>query len=304
MSKEITINKQTLQVKQYNGKNVVTFKDIDLCHERPEGTAKRNFNANKRHFIEGTDYFKVCADEIRTHKIMDISSKTREDITLITESGYYMIVKSFTDELSWVVQRELVNTYFKYKEEPVTLVTQTPYEYFEKTWKGEPVLTAKDIQHMTGFFRTTVVSWMKTYGTILKDYYALTGKELMNFKVENPRIGKSVHSLYVITKAGFNSLCSAYGIKTDEPKCFELPKVEKTFTEEVAEIKEKLVAINVLLDRLMDMKRQIDNETTLKARQSISDKYSESFLKTVNNLGMLVSVDISALDRTYFRVSG
>lgn len=304
MSKEITINKQTLQVKQYNGQNVVTFKDIDLCHERPEGTAKRNFNANKRHFIEGTDYFKVCADEIRTHKIMDISAKTREDVTLITESGYYMIVKSFTDELSWVVQRELVNTYFKYKEEPAALVPQKPYEYFDKTWKGEPVLTTKDIQYMTGIFRTTVVSWMKSKGTILLDYCVLTGKELMKFKAENPRIGKSTHSLYVITKDGFNSLCRAYGIKTDEPKCFEPKMAEKTFSEEVAGIKEKLVAINVILDRLTEMKRRSENKTISQSNKSVSDKYSESFLKTVNNLGMLVSVDISVLEKVYFRVSG
>lgn len=220
MSKEITINKQTLQVKQYNGQNVVTFKDIDLCHERREGTASRNFRANKRHFIEGTDYFKISPDEFR-RTIGNMDKRQNNEVFLITESGYYMIVKSFTDELSWVVQRELVNTYFKYKEEPAALVPQKPYEYFDKTWKGEPVLTARDIQHMTGIFRTTVVSWMKSNGTILLDYYVLTGRELMKFKAENPRIGKSVRALYVITKNGFNSLCRAHGIKTDEPKCFE-----------------------------------------------------------------------------------
>ena len=36
--------------------------------------------------------------------------------TLITESGYLMLVKSFTDDLAWKVQRELVNTYFRVKD--------------------------------------------------------------------------------------------------------------------------------------------------------------------------------------------
>lgn len=31
---------------------------------------------------------------------MDISNKVREDVTLITESGYLMLVKSFTDDTS------------------------------------------------------------------------------------------------------------------------------------------------------------------------------------------------------------
>ncbi|HNQ43870.1 MAG TPA: hypothetical protein PKI59_05545 [Candidatus Cloacimonadota bacterium] len=30
-----------------------------------------------------------------------------------TESGYLMLVKSLTDDLSWAVQRELVNSYFR-----------------------------------------------------------------------------------------------------------------------------------------------------------------------------------------------
>ena len=34
----------------------------------------------------------------------------------MTETGYLMIVKSFTDDLAWSVQRQLVNTYFKAKE--------------------------------------------------------------------------------------------------------------------------------------------------------------------------------------------
>ena len=37
-------------------------------------------------------------------------------LVLITESGYLMLVKSFTDDLAWKVQRELVKTYFRAKE--------------------------------------------------------------------------------------------------------------------------------------------------------------------------------------------
>ena len=113
---EILINNQNVLIKEYEGKRVITFKDIDMVHDRPEGTARRNFNTNKKYFIEGEDYFKICANEIRTHKIMEISPKAHEDVTLMTESGYLMLAKSLTDDLSWDVQRKLVNDYFTVKE--------------------------------------------------------------------------------------------------------------------------------------------------------------------------------------------
>lgn len=115
---EVLINNQNVSIKEYDGKRVVTFKDIDTVHNRPEGTARRNFNINKKHFIEGVDYFKICANEIRTHKIMELSPKVHKDLTLMTESGYLMLAKSLTDDLSWDVQRQLVNSYFKTKLEP------------------------------------------------------------------------------------------------------------------------------------------------------------------------------------------
>ena len=112
---EILINNQNVLIKEYEGKRVVTFKDIDMVHNRPEGTARKRFNDNKKHFIEGEDFFKICASEIRTHKIMEISPKVHEDVTLMTESGYLMLAKSLTDDLSWDVQRKLVNDYFTVK---------------------------------------------------------------------------------------------------------------------------------------------------------------------------------------------
>lgn len=65
-------------------KLVVTFKDIDMVHERHDGTARKRFNDNKRHFIEDEDYFKITASEFRT-TIGDMDMRQQNDITLITE---------------------------------------------------------------------------------------------------------------------------------------------------------------------------------------------------------------------------
>lgn len=100
MNNLVKIGNSDLSIKEFNGQRVVTFKDVDSVHERPDGTARKRFNDNRSRFIEGEDFYKICPSEIRTHKIMEISEMAREDVTLLTESGYLMLVKSFTDDLA------------------------------------------------------------------------------------------------------------------------------------------------------------------------------------------------------------
>lgn len=120
----VTINKTALAVKEYRGQRVVTLRDIDEVHQRPEGTARRNFNTNKKHLEEGTDYFTLNQpNEIRPLGIERPQGGTPSAVTLVTESGYLMLVKSFTDDLAWTVQRELVNSYFRVRAKPTKTVT-------------------------------------------------------------------------------------------------------------------------------------------------------------------------------------
>lgn len=111
----IKINNTELSVKEFNGQRVVTFKDIDMLHERVEGTAKRNFNENKKHLIKDVDYFFVKPADVQKYEIRTSEINNRGTY-LITESGYLMLVKSLQDDLAWKVQRELVNNYFRVKE--------------------------------------------------------------------------------------------------------------------------------------------------------------------------------------------
>lgn len=118
MAELVKIEDTELAIREYNGQRVVTFKDIDTVHKRPTGTAKNAFRRNKKHFIDGIDYFVLSSREnSKVHEtyLSNISIPTR-GITVLTESGYLMIVKAFTDDLSWQVQRQLVNTYFKARE--------------------------------------------------------------------------------------------------------------------------------------------------------------------------------------------
>ena len=55
----ININGIDIEVKVYISQHIVTFRDINLLHDGPDETARRNFNKNISHFIEGEDFFIV-----------------------------------------------------------------------------------------------------------------------------------------------------------------------------------------------------------------------------------------------------
>jgi hypothetical protein len=109
----LTVIDREVQIKEWDAKRVVTFHDIDTVHQRPEGTARKRFNDNRQHFIEGEDYYEIQPSEIRTLGIERPQGGMPAQLKLITESGYLMLVKSFTDDLAWQVQRVLVNSYFR-----------------------------------------------------------------------------------------------------------------------------------------------------------------------------------------------
>lgn len=175
MNEVITIENTEMQIREYNGQRVVTFKDIDTVHQRTDGTARRNFRQNKKHFIEGEDYVIVhrnnSMDEIRP---LDLPIPPK-GITLITESGYLMLVKSFNDDLSWKVQRRLVNSYFNAREQQVTceevekesddsdLIEEKPQVPLIKGWHNRNKGRLARIQRRTGFTLT------KIYHCILKN---------------------------------------------------------------------------------------------------------------------------------------
>lgn len=121
MNSLVHIGNSDISVKEYNGQRVVTFKDIDMVHGRPDGTARKRFSDNRKHFVEGEDFFILKPSdleniELSEKRTLENSVTSNFGTALITEQGYLMLVKSFTDDLAWDVQRQLVNGYFKTRE--------------------------------------------------------------------------------------------------------------------------------------------------------------------------------------------
>ena len=110
---------------------VLTFQMIDQAHARNSETARYRFRDNKARFTEGKHYHRIPyaqAAELRPYGV-EVSPR---GLTLITKRGYLLLVKSFTDDLAWEVQEQLVDYYFEGQGEPSS--------------SQEPTITAKQLQ--------------------------------------------------------------------------------------------------------------------------------------------------------------
>ncbi|OUJ16495.1 ORF6N domain-containing protein [Acetobacter sp. DsW_063] len=144
---QVTINDRAVNVVEYAGQRVVTFKMVDELHQRPEGTARKRFNDNKARLTEGEDYFVRNSDEAR-----EMGFTAPNGLVILTEQGYLMLVKSFTDDMAWDVQKALVRSYFgkQSAQKPKRIRKPSPLSVF-KTGQGIAILMGMDATQ-AGFY--------------------------------------------------------------------------------------------------------------------------------------------------------
>lgn len=213
----ISINEKQLPIKEYNGQRVVTFKDIDAVHGKANGTARKRFNENKKHFVSGVDYFVRKTDEARK----EFGITAPNGVTVLTESGYLMLAKSFTDDLAWKVQRGLVNNYFRAKSpepEQMTLeaLETSAYHYCPKTFNGEPVIGVSDFSHLTGATYSAATNYIRTQCKLNVEYYYIKGLELQRYKRENPSVKLRANRVILLNEKGVRKLLKRFGLSGDK----------------------------------------------------------------------------------------
>ena len=114
----IIIKDKEILVKEYKNQRVVTVWDISEVHNKEVKRINELFNRNKERFLKDYDYFSLTPTEFSE------SFKTSQNfipnnvkkINVFTESGYLLLTKTFSDDLSWEIQRILISSYFKIKE--------------------------------------------------------------------------------------------------------------------------------------------------------------------------------------------
>lgn len=224
MSSLVKIGGAEVAVKEYHGQRVVTFKDIDQCHGRPEGTARKRFNDNRQHFIEGIDYFTVELTTSEKRTQFGAGKNAGKTITVVTESGYLMLVKSFTDDLAWDVQRQLVNTYFRKGQADESLKLQIQQERAHAMLMNAKNRALKTIMQTIGD---------KKLSAIATQVFGLTAiEEVTGQKIDyRPECGKLYSAGELAKEVGSNRItvgkrATAAGLKTDEYGMTVLSKSE------------------------------------------------------------------------------
>ena len=228
MNSLIKIGNASVAVKEYRGQRVVTFKEIDECHGRPVGTARKRFSDNRKHLVEGTDFFvlkpaNIQMSEKRTAGIRSEDVNNR-GTTFITESGYLMLVKSFTDNLAWDVQRQLVNTYFRKGGTDESLKVQVQQERAHAMLMNAKTRALKVISASIGD---------KKLSALAIQVFGLTAiEEVSGQKIDyRPECGRLYSAEDIAREVGSNritvgKMATAAGLKTDKYGITVLSKSE------------------------------------------------------------------------------
>lgn len=184
--------------------------------------------------------------------------------------------------------------------EQLTLET-AEYHYYDKTYRGEPVLTSADMCYFTHKERYVINSCI--HQTIKdKDYFLLKDGELRAFKTENPSVPKMSAQLFIVTKSGFTKIIKMLGEPIALPECYKVQKVQSNKKEEYAVvignariqsiislIKKELVTVDVLLDKYN--------------RHNICVDDMEALRKTLADVGTELGVDISSLAHERYKTT-
>lgn len=157
----IQVNEQHLNIKEHDGQRVVTMWDIAKLHGTNVRNIRMNFKNNQKHLVEGEDYFlldKVSDFAVNLIYNNDVSKQAInrvKDIPAFTEAGYLLMTKPMTGEISWKVQRQLINCYFKVKEQVLernqVVKKEAPQYMLDELNKTLEIMTAmyRDIKAST-----------------------------------------------------------------------------------------------------------------------------------------------------------
>lgn len=200
----------------------------------------------------------------------EIQPVVRNAKPYITESQIYdLMLEARTDKCrtfrKWLTNEVLpelnrTGSYTMPKQEDKQL-TFEEYNYFDKKYNGEYVLSTMDVSALTNINTTTISWYARAHLNGGVDYYFISGDKLREFKTENPKVSKLASGLTVFTKSGFEKICRAYNIKVDTPKVFIEEKKEKPAKEYavvignprikfmIETVRKHMTAIDVLLEK-------------------------------------------------------
>ena len=97
----VKINDKELGIRYYNNERIVTAWDIAYLHNKTVSEVGQQFKRNIKYLKENLDYFILDRDDISVSHLViqkNIPNNVKK-IPIFTESGYLLLVKSFSKQL-------------------------------------------------------------------------------------------------------------------------------------------------------------------------------------------------------------
>lgn len=118
---------------EYKGQKVITTAMLAEAYGTSVNYISNNFNRNKSKFIEGKHYFYLTGEELKIFKsghLKDEQFLQVRNLYLWTERGANHHCKILDTDKAWEQFENLEETYFRVKENTVTMPTPDSIKYF------------------------------------------------------------------------------------------------------------------------------------------------------------------------------
>lgn len=217
----MNLDTTTLTIKKINDLPVVTFNDIDEVHARPSGTSARNFKQNRQRFVEGEDFFMLKNKNLSLgeFRLTNITSVNSQGTIFLTESGYLLLVKSFTDDLAWTVQKKLIAHYFRSTQnnlplpsQPLTREESAAYITLIDNHNTSMIKVAESINKNASVFEALAQNLLQSQTELIKTQASLIDE----LKVLLPQVKQSAKDPWIVS---INNQLASYGANKPHILC-------------------------------------------------------------------------------------
>ncbi len=249
-----------------------------------------------------------CKGKVYPHKLRIDKIVENAEITpvvhgvqpFLTESQLYDFMLESRSEVcrkfrKWVTQEVLpsINHTGSYSLEQKQ---EQPYEYFDKTFNGVPVLSILDIVHFTGLSQTTINGYLRKSDLICGiDYFVAEGRALAEMKKRHPKMSAMIPRMLLITKSGFDKLMKENGIRIASVPCFntpthkERPKKLYAMVPQNENIQKKLQHIHAKMQALEEL-------MVCYNRYNVEVETSKGFLSAIKSVGVDIMTSVFDLE--------
>lgn len=179
MKNLVIIGEKELEVKEVNGMRVVSADQIAELHKVSVKNIQMNFKRNRKRYEKGRDYFQV-KEQNSEHNNLLVSKN------YYSQRGYLKLVKSMNDDLSWKVQDDLIDHYFKTSKIQIDekIFQELLLQYLDSKIKDVPNFFRKMIYYRTsGLTQAETAKLLDSYEDTILRYE----KMLKKFGFEFPR---------------------------------------------------------------------------------------------------------------------